>query len=177
MKYLVMLNEQTSIYLSGISYVEEVEETIYFKGLDKTILAAFKMYQIIGFYRTDGPNEIAQPPQWDFEQIDAITKQQQEEAEKNKTTIYGTPYSEFVKMAEQVYKSREYSFKQLKESMGEVLQETYDRGRTIPTGGIVPLLVRNKLKEFLQSETDHFYINRLNHLLKINMDHCIGEKQ
>lgn len=172
-----MLNEQTSIYLSGIFYVEEAEETIYFKGLDKTILGAFKMYQIIGFYRTDGPHELDQSPQWDFDLIDKHTKKQNEEADKNNTTIYGTPYSEFVRVAEQVYKSGDYAFSQLKESMNEVVIETHNRGKVVPTGGVVPLLVRNKLKEFLETETDHFYINRLNHLLKINMDHCIGDSK
>lgn len=177
MRYLVILNEQTSIYLSNISYVEREEDTIYFKGLDKTILGAFKMYQIVGFYRTDMAPEPAPKYEWDFDLLEKHTKKQNEEADKENTTIYGTPYKELVRVAENVYKSREYSFAQLKDSMNEVVIETHNRGKVIPTGGIVPLLVRNKLKEFLESETDHFYINRLNHLLKINMDHCIGESK
>src|SRR5690348_16725275 len=83
MNYRVILNEQTTIYLSNIDIVRVEDETVIFRELEGNVVAAFKLYNITGFFREDGP-PIAPKHEWDFDLIDKYTKKQQEEVFKSR---------------------------------------------------------------------------------------------
>jgi len=181
MIYQVMLSENQSVLIENVERVEHNEDTIIFKGMGGFILAAFKMYNIMGFFRMDMPNQKADTPQWDFELLEKYSADYQEkerikirEAAEKKSKGWTDTYAAVMKEAEHIYNSRDVSFHEIHESLNEAGYEALERGGLVIAGGTIPLIARNILKTLLKDETDHYEIEHLEKLLKRNINDCLG---
>lgn len=210
MIYQVMLSENQSVLIENVDHVQYDEDTVLFRQENGNFIAAFKMYNIVGFFRMDVP-AATKEYKWDFDLIDEYTRKQNEEAAKNASIdenisgkIYGIDYgyleypekgrlaikvreeaerkakgwtdtyAAVMKEAEHQYNHREVHFKEIHDVSVEVMEEAINRGGMIVTGGVIPLLARNSLKELLKYETDNYEIDHLEKLLKRNMNDCLG---
>lgn len=185
MIYQVMLSENQSVLIHDVDIVQYDEDTVLFREEKGNFIAAFKMYNIMGFFRMDLPAVegigIAEPPQWDFEQLAKYSADYQEkerikirEAEEKKSKGWTDTYAAVMKEAEYIYNHREVHYKEIHDVSNEVMEEAIKRGGMIVTGGVIPLLARNMLYNLMKDETDHYEIDHLNKLLKRNMDDCLG---
>lgn len=174
MIYQVMLSENQSVLIHDVDIVQYDEDTVLFREEKGNFIAAFKMYNIVGFFRMDVPTpDKPKEYKWDFDLIDANTRKQQEEAEKKKPSKYGYKYEDLFSFAEDYLKEHNLSYTAAKESMNEVLEECFNRGGIAPKGGNTPLYVRNMIKGKIKCCTDEYELLYLNNLLKRNMEHCI----
>lgn len=177
MIYQVMLSENQSVLIENVNHVSTDEETVRFCGKGGSLVAAFKMYNIVGFFRMDVPTElgIAEPPEpeykWDFDKLEEIKERQFKEAEerkqqerewkeKRKAEAMETARKRINKEANRaarILKEYIYVHGEIMEECTEVATEAMER-QTFAKGDDIHVYERKILKQ----------------LLKENMDKCIG---
>jgi hypothetical protein len=156
MIYQVMLSENQSVLIENVNHVSTDDETVRFCEKGGSLVAAFKMYNIVGFFRMDMPNEKAVPKyEWDFDMINEITEEQQREAEKRAAYKKENFYNYIREQATMMKEQKLYSG--INDLAVEVTTEAMER-QTYIKGSDIYLYERKFLKE----------------LLKENMDKCIG---
>ena len=175
MIYQVMLSENQSVLIHDVDIVQYDEDTVLFREEKGNFIAAFKMYNIVGFFRMDMPTQERKTYKWDFDLIDENTRKQNEEAEKKKgATMHIDLYRAFENAAKEQYRCRDISIGEVRDEMNEVMEEAFDRGISAPTGGTIPLLVRKELNNRMRNATCPHEIKQLSKMLDRNMEECLG---